>query len=112
MSCADEATEFVSGERLLIDVLPRTLWVGFTVTNDCGSCGSCNHGGCCETDEDLLIGRPGRDADHGFDGQVPFYIDAGEVYRVAEHRQVLFTYPIEIAAGGSLEIHGILAEVS
>lgn len=57
------------------------------------------------------MGRPGRDADHGFDGQVPFLITDGEVYKVAARRQVLFSYPIEVAAGGALEVNGILVEV-
>lgn len=101
----------VSGTRTVLcdPRVPTRLGAGAQLLCGGGCGGSC---GCGDIDEPALVGRPGRDADHGFDGQVPFYLAPGEVYTVATNRQVLFSYPIEVAAGASLTVDGILVEVS
>lgn len=54
-------------------------------------------------------GPPGVD---GANGMVPTLIHSGEVFTVPVDKQALFKLPIEIEAGGELEVLGALEEVN
>lgn len=43
---------------------------------------------------------------------VPYFIPAGRTYTVPQYGQALFTIPIELGAGASIELDGVLEEVS
>lgn len=45
-------------------------------------------------------------------GAVPYYVPEDTVYLVPDHMQALFTLPIELAEGASIELDGALVEVN
>lgn len=45
-------------------------------------------------------------------GFVPYFIPDGQTFVVPAYQQALFTLPIEFGAGSSIELDGVLAEVS
>lgn len=56
--------------------------------------------------------RPVISATGGSGGFVPYFIPDGQTFVVPAYQQALFTLPIEFGTGSSIELDGVLVEVS
>lgn len=56
--------------------------------------------------------RPVVSATGGSGGFVPYFIPDGQTFVVPAYQQALFTLPIEFGTGSSIELDGVLVEVS